>query len=43
MAQFHKYSITDLENMIPYELTLMMDMLGDHIEKVKKNARTKHR
>lgn len=31
MAQHHKYSITELENLIPYERDLYVDMLLDYI------------
>jgi hypothetical protein len=37
MAQHHKYSITDLENLIPYERDLYVDMLLDYIEEQKAN------
>lgn len=33
MAQHHKYSITELENMMPYERDLYFGMLIDFIEK----------
>jgi hypothetical protein len=33
MAQHHKYSITELENMMPYERDLYFGMLLDFIEK----------
>jgi hypothetical protein len=40
LAQHHKYSISDLENMLPYERDLYFAMLIDHIEKQKeKNGR----
>jgi len=32
MAQHHKYSITELENMMPYERDLYFGMLIDFIE-----------
>ena len=35
MAQHHKYSIADIENLIPYERDLYVDMLIDHIEDMK--------
>ena len=38
MAQHHKYSIADLENLIPYERDLYVDMLLDYIaEQNQKN------
>jgi len=36
MAQHHKYSISDLENMICYERDLYMDMLINYLEEQKK-------
>jgi hypothetical protein len=39
MMQFHKYSLTELENMIPWERQLYVALLRDHInqenEKIK--------
>jgi len=35
MAQHHKYSITDLEELIPYERDIYVGMLLDHIEDQK--------
>jgi hypothetical protein len=35
LAQHHKYSISDLENMLPYERDLYFAMLIDYIEKQK--------
>jgi hypothetical protein len=37
MAQHHKYSITELENMIPYERDLYFGMLLDYIQKQNEN------
>ena len=31
MAQHHKYSLTELENMIPFERDLYVDMLKDYL------------
>lgn len=36
MAQHHKYSIGDLENMICYERDLYLDMLVNYLEEQKK-------
>jgi len=33
MAQHHKYSIDELENMIPFERDLYVDMLKQYLEK----------
>ena len=35
MAQHHKYSITELEELIPYERDIYVGMLLDHIEDQK--------
>jgi len=32
MAQHHKYSITEIEAMMPYERDLYFGMLLDHVE-----------
>ena len=32
MAQHHKYSIAELENLMPFERDLYVDMLLDYIE-----------
>lgn len=32
MAQHHKYSINDIENLIPYERDLYVDMLLEYIK-----------
>jgi hypothetical protein len=35
MAQHHKYSIAELEELIPYERDIYVGMLLDHIEDQK--------
>lgn len=40
MAQHHKYSITEVENMVPYERDLYFGMIVDYIEKQKENQQT---
>mgnify|MGYP001544932072 FL=1 len=35
MAQHHGYNISDLENMIPFEMELYSSMLVDYLEKKK--------
>jgi hypothetical protein len=43
MAQHHQYSITELEDMMPYERDLYTDMLLDFLEKQRKEAeKNKH-
>jgi hypothetical protein len=39
MAQFHKWSITELENLIPYEREVYVTMLNQHIEEEEKKAK----
>lgn len=36
LAQHHKYSIGDIENLMPYERDLYMDMLIEFIESTNK-------
>jgi len=36
MAQHHNYSISELENMMPYERDLYVGMLLDFLDKQKK-------
>lgn len=35
MAQHHKYSISELENLIPFERDIYADLLLDWLEKEK--------
>lgn len=35
LAQHHKYSISDIERLIPYERDLYVDMLMDYLEEQK--------
>jgi hypothetical protein len=37
LAQHHKYSISDIEGMIPYERDLYFQMLINYIEKQKES------
>lgn len=38
MAQHHDYSISDLENLIPFELNIYVDMLLEYLEKQEQEA-----
>lgn len=38
LIQYHKYSLSDIENMIPYERDLYVGMLNDAIQKENKNG-----
>ena len=35
LMQFHKYSLTDIENMIPWERDIYVGLLQQHIEEEK--------
>ncbi len=35
LMQHHKYSLTELENMIPWELDIYMILLENHLEEQK--------
>ena len=35
MMQYHKYSLADLEDMIPFERDIYIDMLIDYLNKEK--------
>jgi hypothetical protein len=39
MAQHHKYSITEIENLLPFERDLYFDMLLEFIQNQKERAK----
>ncbi len=39
LAQHHKYSISDIDSMIPYERDLYTSMLIDHLETLKEQQK----
>jgi hypothetical protein len=39
LAQHHKYMISDIENLMPYERDLYFAMLVDWLEKQKENRK----
>jgi len=41
LAQHHKYSITEIENMIPYERDLYVDMLLEFLEQQKQEMESR--
>jgi hypothetical protein len=41
MAQHHKYSITEIENMLPFERDLYVQMVKTHVEKIKERNNAK--
>ena len=41
--QHHKYSLTELENMIPWEREIYVDMLVEHLKEEKKTQEEQQR
>jgi len=41
--QYHKYSLTELENMIPFEREVYVYMLIEYLEEEKKRIESKRR
>jgi hypothetical protein len=39
LMQIHKYSITELENMMPWERSLFIDLLKEHIREQNEKQR----
>ncbi len=39
LAQFHKWSVTEIENLIPYEREVYVVMLNQHIEEEEKRQK----
>lgn len=39
LMQIHKYSITELENMIPWERSVYIDLLKEHIQEQNEKQR----
>ena len=37
MVQHHKYSITEIENMIPFERDIYVEMLTNYLQEVEKS------
>ena len=38
LMQHHKYSLTELDNMIPFEREIYLGMLAQHLEEEKRKA-----
>jgi hypothetical protein len=38
LIQFHKYSLTEIENLIPWERDIYISMLIEHLEEEKLKA-----
>jgi hypothetical protein len=41
LAQHHKYSITEIESLIPYERDIYVDMLMSHLEDQKREIESR--
>jgi hypothetical protein len=39
LMQHHKYNLSDIENMMPWERYLYVDLLKDHIKKLDEQRR----
>lgn len=39
LMQFHKYSLTELENMMPWEKFVYIDLLSDHLKRKEEERR----
>lgn len=39
MMQHHKYSLEEIENMMPFEREIYLTMLGEHIKQENERAR----
>jgi hypothetical protein len=44
LMQYHKYSLTEIENMIPWERDVYVELLKQHIEEeeFKQNQQSNH-
>ena len=43
LMQYHKYSLSELENMIPWEREIYVEMLMQHIKEENEKIREKQR
>ena len=43
LMQHHKYSLTELENMMPWEREIYVDMLVEHLKEEKKRQEEQQR
>jgi len=39
LVQHHKYSINDIENLIPFELEIYLALLNDYIKKIEEEQK----
>jgi hypothetical protein len=42
LIQYHKWSLTEIENMIPWERDVYVELLKQHIEEEKLKQQTQH-
>lgn len=42
LVQHHKYSITELENLIPYERDIYFEMLANFLKELEERRRQAH-
>ena len=42
LMQYHKYSLTEIENMIPWERDVYVNMLQNHLEEEKLKAQQRN-
>jgi hypothetical protein len=40
LAQHHKYSMTEIENMIPFERDIYLDMLKQYLEELEQQQKS---
>ena len=41
LAQHHKYSIADIENILPFERDLYVEMLVDYLKQAEEKSKSK--
>lgn len=42
LMQYHKYSLTELDNLIPFEYDIYVSMLVKYLEEEKQRLQSKH-
>jgi len=43
LVQHHKYSLTEIENLIPYELDIYVELLIQHVKSVEREREASQR
>lgn len=41
LAQHHKYSITEIENLLPFERDIYIELLSNYIQQVEQSKKSK--